>query len=147
MVINNVSHLLLQMILSSPEQGSLQEINAILRNLSLNAWLSVNKGKSKVFFRKTCHNKEELRSLLDIHEGAFPTKYLGLPFSINYPKARNYSSLIDKCKSKLEGWSSYTLSFAGRVQLVRSVIQRYLIYWVQSYKFPLLVTNSWKVDG
>jgi len=73
------------------------------------ALLSVEKDKSKIIFRKTCLNKDFLSRLISIPEGFLPCKYLGLPLSINYLKAKDYSSLIDKCKAKLEGWSSHPL--------------------------------------
>ena len=110
--------------------------------LTVNTGLTVNKEKSRIFFGKSCQNKEELEDLLEIPVGAFPTRYLGIPLSINYLIARGYSSLIDKCKARLDNWSSKTLSFAWRVQLVKSVIHSYLIYWLQSYKFPLSVIRT-----
>ena len=95
-----------------------------------------HKQKSKIFFGQSFHNKDELKDLLAIPVGVLPSRYLGIPLSINYLKARDLFSLIDKCKARMDGWSSITVSFAGRVQLVKLVIHSYLIYRLQSYKFP-----------
>ena len=42
----------------------------------------------------------------------------------------------------MEGWSSRSLSFAGRIELIKSVVSSYFIYWTQSYKLPLSVCRN-----
>ena len=79
--------------------------------------------------------------MIAIPKSALPTRYLGLPWSINYLKAKDYSTLEDKCKTSTEGWASNTHSFPCRIQLVESVVHFYLICWVQSYKLPLSVVK------
>ena len=65
-----------------------------------------------------------------------------LYLSINYLKAKDFSTLIDKRKARMDGWSSKSLSFAGRIQQSNSIIHSFLIYWLQSYKFPFSVIKS-----
>ena len=36
---------------------------------------------------------------MEMAEGRLPMKYLGVPLSINYLKARHYAGLLDECKS------------------------------------------------
>ena len=108
----------------------------LLQKLALNTGLCINKVKSRVYLAKSCHNKDGLKGIIEIPEETLPTKYLGLPLSINYIKARDCTALLDKCRVKIEGWAAKTLSFAGRIQLVKSVIHNFLIYWLQSYKLP-----------
>ena len=101
-----VSHLLFAddlLMFSKANQRSFKKIDKIVNAFAFSTGLSVNKAKSKIFFSKTCHHKSALSRLLSIPEGYLPCKYLGLPISINYLKARDYSSLIDKYKGKLEG--------------------------------------------
>ena len=83
-----------------------------------------------------------MKNIIGFAEGNFPANYLGLPLSPVYPKTRHFSSLIDKCRSKLEGWSMHTLSFSGRVELIKSVIQGIIAYWVQSFNFPVSICNE-----
>jgi len=78
-----------------------------------------------------------LRNIIGFTEGHFLSKYLGLPLSAIYLKPRHFSSLINKFRSKLEGWSMHTLSFSGRVKLTKSVIYGIIGYWIQSFNFPI----------
>ena len=71
-----------------------------------------------------------------------PIKYLGIPFTSNYLKARNYKGIIDQCRSKIEGWMSTTLSFSGRVELIKTVKLGSLQYWLQSFQFPISVIKA-----
>jgi len=48
----------------------------------------------------------------------------------------NYSSLVDRCREKNEGWMAATLSFAGRVELIKTVLTGNVQYWIQSFKLP-----------
>jgi len=44
-----------------------------------------------------------LKETIGFAEGKMPSRYLGIPLSVNYLKARNYSELIDKCRERIEG--------------------------------------------
>jgi len=65
-------------------------------------WIIFNRDKSKMFFGKGCTNKEELKMAIGVTEGRLHFKYLGVPLSVNYLKARDYSMLIDKCRERIE---------------------------------------------
>jgi len=68
--------------------------------------------------------------------GQLPIKYLGLPLSHNYFKATDFNPLVDKYRLKIEGWMAKLLSFTGRVECVKSVLTKFLSYWVQSFRIP-----------
>jgi len=53
-------------------------------------------------------------------------KFLIVQKKINNPKARNYSTLIDKCRERIEGWMSATLSFTGGIVVLYGTLQ----YWI-----------------
>ena len=50
--------------------------------------------------------------------------------------------MIDIFRMKVEGWMAKLLSFAGRVELVKTVLLSYLSYWVQSYKVSCTISNE-----
>jgi len=83
---------------------SLKEIDTLLEALAMNTGLRINKEKRKVFFSNDKGHKEELKAAIGVYEGKLPIKYLGIPLSVNYLKARNYTSLIDKCRGRIEDW-------------------------------------------
>ncbi|XP_020263024.1 uncharacterized protein LOC109839002 [Asparagus officinalis] len=77
-----------------------------------------------------------------ISSGSLPVKYLGLPLSISYPKAKDFLPLIDKVRKKIEGWMTYSLSFAGRIELIKSVLFSTIAYWYFVYKLPNSTVRS-----
>jgi len=99
-----VSHLLFAddlPIFTKADGGSLKYFEKILMNLKLNTGLAVNEDKSRIFLAEfssanpTRYLGEELKDIISIPEGALHQ----IPWyssSINYLKAKNFSSLIDK---------------------------------------------------
>ena len=86
--------------------------------------------------------RDETAVLLGFSIGSFPIKYLGLPLSSVYPKARYFSPLIDKVRNKIDGWQLNFLSFAGRAELIKGVLHNLLSYWVFSFKFPTSIVKE-----
>jgi len=92
-----------------------------------------------MFFSKSSKNKQQLINLIGIPEGKLPAKYLGIPLSINYLKARNFSGLLDKCRGRVEGWAAQTLS-----ELIKTVLHGIVASWIHSFKIPV---SACKVVG
>lgn len=142
---NQISHLLFaddMLVFCRGSKKSLQELDNLFEMLQLNTGLPINKEKSKVFFSKGCKNKGEMASILSCTHGSFPVKYLGPPLLINYVKSKDFGWLIDKVRSKCEGWMTRVLSFAGRVELAKTVLYGSMSYWLQSVKFPKSVITE-----
>jgi len=93
--------------------ASLKEIDRLLEASAMNTGLRTNKEKHKVFFSNGTRHKEELKAAIGVSEGKLPIKYLSIPLPANYLKAKNYTSLIDKCKGRIEGWCASNLSLVG----------------------------------
>jgi hypothetical protein len=142
---NQISHLLFaddMLVFCRANKKSFRELNKLFALLQLNTGLSINKEKTKVFFSKGCKRKAELASILGCTLGTMPVKYLGMPLSINYVKPKDFGWLFDKVRSKMEGWMFRALSFAGRVELAKSVLYSCLTYWLQSFRFPVSVIRE-----
>ncbi|KAK2421853.1 hypothetical protein QL285_032436 [Trifolium repens] len=54
----------------------------------------------------------------------------------------NYMDLIDRIVGRITHWSSRLLSYAGRIQLLKSVIFSMANYWLQCLPFPKEVINK-----
>jgi ribonuclease HI len=63
--------------------------------------------------------------------------YLGVPIFRGKPKAVYFQPIVDKVKLKLASWKASLLTYAGRIQLVKSVIQSMLIYSITTYSWPV----------
>jgi len=102
----------------------------------------MNKDKSKVFQSNGCRNKMTIAGKLGVSQGTLPLKYLGLPLTSIYPMAKHFAPLIYSTRRKVDGWKINLLSFPGRIELIKSVLQNLIAYWVSSYKLPRSVVRE-----
>jgi len=65
-----------------------------------------------------------------------PFNYQGGPVFKGKPKTFYFQFIADKIKIKLSTWMASLLSIAGRVQLVKSVVQSMLIHTMTIYSWP-----------
>lgn len=95
----------------------------LFHNLEEKVCLKLHETKNKCCINKFCKERYEVLDILWVEEGELPVKYLGVPLSSNKITDRECAKLIIKIRNKLQGWSSRLLSFAGRIELVHTVIQ------------------------
>jgi len=69
--------------------------------------------------------------------GVLPFIYLGVPIFKGKPKSFYFQPVVDKIKVKLASWKASMLSFAGRFQLLKSVVQIMIIYSISTYARPI----------
>jgi hypothetical protein len=74
--------------------------------------------------------------LLNFSIGSLPFNYLGVPIFKGKPRVCHLQPIADRIKLKLSAWKASLLSIAGRVQLVRAVVQSMLIYSISIYSWP-----------
>ncbi|XP_062089528.1 uncharacterized protein LOC133796064 [Humulus lupulus] len=79
---------------------------------------------------------------LQFTEGFFPLKYLGVPLRPTKCKASDCAAIIKKIHLKLHHWSSRLLSFAGRAQLIHSVLLGIRSFWMSIFLLPKSVINE-----
>ncbi|XP_062104336.1 uncharacterized protein LOC133815521 [Humulus lupulus] len=105
--------------------------------------LTANKDKSQINFGGVAD--KEITSLIEglqFSEGQFPLKYLGVPLRTSRWKAGDCSLIIKKIKSKLHTWASRHLSFAGRAQLINSVLLGIRSFWMSIFILPKSVIKE-----
>lgn len=73
---------------------------------------------------------------LGYSESRFPIKYLGIPLVSTRLLFKRCQPLIDKILCRLTSWTSKLLSYAGRVQLIRSVLFALQVFWSQCFIIP-----------
>lgn len=65
-----------------------------------------------------------------------PISYLGIPLGDNSNKASTWSPVIEKVRKKLDTWKSKVLSRAGRLVLIKSVLNSLPLYYMGLFKVP-----------
>ncbi|XP_071712936.1 uncharacterized protein [Rutidosis leptorrhynchoides] len=93
--------------------------------------------KSTAFFCNVSTGmKNQILMLMTFEEGKLPVKYLGVPLVSSRLMYRDCKVLVDRVKSKVNHWMNKFLSFAGRVQLITSVLTLMQIYWCSVFILP-----------
>ena len=94
-----VSHLLFaddMLVFCKGYEKLAKGVNDASQKLEQYTGLAINKQKSKVFLSKGCKVKDEIAAILGVPIGCLPLKYLGLPLTISYPKARHFLHLLTR---------------------------------------------------
>ncbi|KAL1823105.1 hypothetical protein ACET3Z_009883 [Daucus carota] len=102
--------------------------------------LKINACKSTFFASNT---SPELKAWINqeygIQLGNLPTKFLGVPLLATGLHASHCQPLISKITARIESWVMKFLSFAGRLQLITSVLFSIQNYWSAHFLLPVAV--------
>ncbi|KAK4397770.1 hypothetical protein Sango_1252500 [Sesamum angolense] len=94
------------------------------------------KWKSQFILSKLAQgDRDTLLQVLDFQEGYLPVRYLGLPLLSSRLKISDCQPLFQRVENKIKEWEGLQLSFAARVQLIKSVIKAFNIYWESAFIF------------
>jgi hypothetical protein len=122
--------------------GSRQDIGKLCEGLLLfkqATGMEINAQKSSITFssldeEETQYIAERLPfQVLDLNEGL---KYLGFQLKPNDYRKSDWRWLIVKLEKRLKCWSHRWLSRAGRLVLVKSVLEAILVYWMSLAWIP-----------
>ncbi|KAK4383264.1 hypothetical protein Sango_2792500 [Sesamum angolense] len=80
--------------------------------------------------------RDSLLVTLGFQEGHLPIRYLGLPLISARLSFADCQPLLQKIDSRIKGWEGVQLSFAGRVQLIKSVLVSFEVYWAMAFILP-----------
>ncbi|XP_056688631.1 uncharacterized protein [Spinacia oleracea] len=85
--------------------------------------LMANLHKSEVYVAGVSDSFAEILSTkLGILRGSFPFKYLGVPLTKRKLSYAECKPLIGKTVARIQSWSAKLLSYAGRLQLIKSFL-------------------------
>ncbi|KAL9840518.1 hypothetical protein AtNW77_Chr2g0229441 [Arabidopsis thaliana] len=67
---------------------------------------------------------------------SLPVRYLGLPLLTRKMTASDYLPLVEKIRSQISTWTARAFSFAGRLQLLSSVVFSLTNFWISAFRLP-----------
>ncbi|XP_056697670.1 uncharacterized protein [Spinacia oleracea] len=85
------------------------------------------------------------RQILDelrIPTGDFPFRYLGVPLSTKKLAYIQCKPLIDRVLARAKSWTTRYLSYAGRLQLVKTILLSLQSFWCQIFVLPKKVIRE-----
>ncbi|XP_059638758.1 uncharacterized protein LOC132281037 [Cornus florida] len=99
--------------------------------------LSINLSKSSIFFSGVDPYTEiEISNMLGIGTGSLPIRHLGVLLISTSLKAADCRPLIERITHRITHWSSRSLSYAGRLQLIKSMLVSTQVYWSSIFILP-----------
>ncbi|KAL2235335.1 UNVERIFIED_CONTAM: hypothetical protein Sindi_1265700 [Sesamum indicum] len=105
--------------------------------------LRLNVQKSHLIISRLAQGlREEMLTSLGFQEGVFPMKCLGLPLLSSRLTIADCCPLLMKIDKCIAGWEGIALSYAGRVQIIKSVPMSLSLYWASAFILPKKVTNE-----
>ncbi|GJS10955.1 hypothetical protein Tco_0367751 [Tanacetum coccineum] len=101
--------------------------------------------KSTAYFCNVLnYTKHAIIQILPFEEGRLHVKYLGVPLVSSRLIYRDCKELIEKVQHRIRDWKNKSLSAAGRLQLVKSVIGSMHVYWASVFILPSRVLLDFK---
>ncbi|KAE8720088.1 hypothetical protein F3Y22_tig00109919pilonHSYRG00044 [Hibiscus syriacus] len=120
-----------------PGVFSMSNMKCVLRCCEVCSSLKINFKKSSLIGINVGTDRVEgLAKLCGCDIGSLPFKYLGIPLGADPRLLASWAPIIDRFAQKLTGWKSRTLTFAGRVVLVSSVMSVLPLNYMSTFVVP-----------
>ncbi|GKB13443.1 RNA-directed DNA polymerase, eukaryota, reverse transcriptase zinc-binding domain protein [Tanacetum coccineum] len=131
------------LVLCKGNKESIEVIKRSLEEFSKASGLVPNLGKSIIFFGSINErDKIDLLQVMPFKCGKLPVRYLGVPLLAKKLGVKDCKVLCDKVEERINTWRNKTLSYAGRIQLIASVLSSMQQYWASVYLLPNTVIND-----
>ncbi|GJX07924.1 RNA-directed DNA polymerase, eukaryota, reverse transcriptase zinc-binding domain protein [Tanacetum coccineum] len=99
--------------------------------------LVLNMNKSTIFFGNVKESeKHRILEVMPFSVGTLPMKYMGVPLITKNIGDPECNQLVERVKQKVNDWKNKALSYAGRLQLIASVLASMHIYWASVFLIP-----------
>ncbi|GAA0146080.1 reverse transcriptase [Lithospermum erythrorhizon] len=119
-------------LFSYGDEASVEILTTCLETFEGVSGLSFNPAKSSIFL--ACVKDNRKRRILEgvgFSEGTFPVCYLGIPLAPISVSVKEFSPFTEAIEEYIQKWGHRTLSYALKVELIRSVIQGVEGLWFQ----------------
>ncbi|KAH0698462.1 hypothetical protein KY284_012677 [Solanum tuberosum] len=125
------------LLFSKGDVASVRAMQRCFQIFSNASGLQANLGKSTIYFGGVSQDtKDAILQQWGLTIGDLPFKYLGVPLSTKKLSTLQWYPLIEKIIAKISTWTAKKLAYAGRVQLVQSVLFGVQSYWAQLFLIP-----------
>ncbi|KAJ9539130.1 hypothetical protein OSB04_031863 [Centaurea solstitialis] len=131
------------MVFSRGDVESVRVLKEILDEFAILSGLKPSMPKSAVYFSNVdLATTNAIRGVLPFQVGNLPFRYLGVPLSSKRLVVSDFAPLVAQVGTRVLNWKSKFLSFGGRLQLIRSVLESLQLYWMTVFMLPSSVSQS-----
>lgn len=124
------------MVFMDGQEASLEGVMEVLDMFGCISGMKINAEKSSLFIGgNTSDIFYQTASSYGFPIVQLPIRYLGLPLTTKTMNRMDYEPLIDRIRLRMLSWANKALSFAGRLQLIKSVIG-ITNFWCAAFTLP-----------
>ncbi|KAL0461952.1 UNVERIFIED_CONTAM: hypothetical protein Slati_0082800 [Sesamum latifolium] len=141
-----ITHILFADDLMLFSRGDLRSVNILMeclqefRDIS---GLAVNTSKSCIFTAGIVNNElDGIHARTEFTRREMPVRYSGISLAAQHLSITDYLPLVDRIANYISKWTAQSLSFAGRLELISSVIQGVECFWLQCFSLPAAVVDK-----
>jgi len=125
------------MVLSDGKIRSIDGVVRVFNDFALWSGLRISMEKSTLFLAGTSATAHQtITSTNPFSVGTLPVRYLGLPLVNKRLSAADYLPLLEKIRQRIGSWTARFLSFAGRLNLISSVLWSICNFWMAAFRLP-----------
>ena len=125
------------LIFTKGNMDSVVGVQNVLKLFYTFSGLQVNCAKCEIYSSGVNkENLEEIQSYTGFKLGMLPVRYLGVPLVTRRLTEKDCAPLVDKITARISSWTSKFLSYAGRFQLIQSVLFNIQNYWCRHFILP-----------
>lgn len=130
-------------LFANGDANSIRMIKRTLEHFQDVSRLAPNLQKSAIFFSGVKHDmKMQILEILGFKEGFLPIKYLGLPLILSRLRKEHCMELVSKITARISSLIAKTLSYAGKIQLVNSVLSSMYMFWCSIFFLPKVIIHQ-----
>lgn len=125
------------MVLSDGKVRSVEGIVAVFDDFTKASGLCMSMEKSTIFLAGATEEVTlDIRTRFLFHVGQLPVRYLGLPLVTKCMTTQDYQPLPETIRKRIGSWTNRYLSYAGRLDLIGSVLWSISRFWLSDFRLP-----------
>ncbi|CAI0430886.1 unnamed protein product, partial [Linum tenue] len=125
------------LVFTSGSGQAILQVKSVLEEFYRISGLKCNPSKCEIYFGgESVKFKNAALAVSGFQEGSLPVRYLGLPLLTGKLSSKEVDILVDKITKRIRSWRARKLNYAGRLQLLNSVLLGIVQYWMQLFILP-----------
>ncbi|XP_052206780.1 uncharacterized protein LOC127811107 [Diospyros lotus] len=131
------------MLLARGDVTSVKIIIDCLDKFTATSGLNINELKSFMFSAGiSCDELAEIQRVTRFPPGCMPFRYLGIPLAAEKLKIIHFAPFTEKIADYIKAWKCAPMSYAGRAELTKSVLQGVECFWLSVLPIPAGVIDK-----
>lgn len=128
------------LIFTNGSEKSLRNLMKLIKVCERSSGQRVNAAKSGYYIADKFHRRASIISRINgMNRGELPFNFLGVPTTNGLVKTIYFDHLIDKTRRAVHGWKAKSLTFGGRLTLIKSILESFPIYTLSNTLVPKIV--------